>query len=202
MRNDPRNPPHGMVRPPAPLAKQTDTRLAAENRSMRETIVEYIVARSHYEAATAKPNSHAPPTRVSHGDQRVLRYLDARAALDRMVSCGTCGTPIQADPMTGTTCACAPTIPNDRRGDLGLFKSGTLAVLQAHIAEYGFDGEIAEAVAAVAELVAAEQECDSANIAVGQAMLGTEDSKSMAMGMWLKAYNRRAAALRAFQAEG
>jgi len=34
--------------------------------------------------------------------------------------------------------------------------NGALAVLQAHVAEYEFDGEIAEAVAAFAELLDAE----------------------------------------------
>ena len=33
--------------------------------------------------------------------------------------------------------------------------NGALAVLQAHVAEYEFEGEIAEAVAAFAELLAA-----------------------------------------------
>ena len=169
---------------------------------MREMIAEYIEARSGYEAATKPATGFAHPPIVSHGDPRVLRYREARAALDRMVSCGSCGTPIQTDAMTGTKCACAPMIPNDREGDFGLFKAGALAVLQAHVAEYEFDGEIAKAVAAVAELVAAEEECDSASIAVAQAMLGTEEAKMLSMGMWCKADKRRAAAFRAFQTEG
>jgi len=171
---------------------------------MREMIAEYIAARDGYEVATKPATGFASPPIVSHADPRVLRYREARAALDRMVSCGSCGTPIQVDPMTGTTCACAcaPTIPKDREGDFGLFKAGALAVLQAHVAEYEFDGEIAKAVAAVAELVAAEEECDSASIAVAQAMLGTEEAKRLSMGMWCKADKRRAAAFRAFQTEG
>lgn len=102
---------------------------------MRETIAEYIEAREGYSEATRPPNSHAMPPRVSHGDPRLLRYRTAFDALVRLVACGTCGTPIKADAMTGTTCACAPTIQNDHEGKFVLYEAGALAVLTRHVAD-------------------------------------------------------------------
>ena len=56
-----------------------------------------------------------------------------------------------------------------------------------------------KAIAKVAELHAADKDFDSANAAVGQAMLGAEEARALAMSAWIKAYKRRAAAIRAFE---
>lgn len=109
---------------------------------MRETIAEYIVAERDYRLATMPLSSHGQARAVSHNDPRLLRYRDARAALAGVVACGSCGTPIQADAMTGTTCACAPTIPmRGRTGKFALTKAGALAVLARTRQFFGGDDD-------------------------------------------------------------
>lgn len=56
---------------------------------------------------------------------------------------------------------------------------GALSVLQAHVAEYEFDGEIADAVAAFAELLAAEDAVIKAEAAYKAEMKGN--------GVWVPA---------------
>ena len=180
-------------------------------------LLEYIAAREGYEAATKKPNSHAPPARISHGDPRLLRYREARAALDRMVSCGSCGTQIQTDAMTGTKCACAPTIPNDREGKFGLFKGGVLAILDAWVVSLAIphptNGELVawqqakDTHDAVVELLAAQARCDALEDAWHEAQINAIGDESP--GWWAKearklwqrlgrAKDRRLAAVRRF----
>lgn len=44
-------------------------------------IIEYMQAREAYEAATKRPNSHAPEPQLKHGDPIVIRLRDARMKL-------------------------------------------------------------------------------------------------------------------------
>lgn len=50
-----------------------------------DAVREYLDARACYEAATRRPNSHAPAPALKHGDPVALRLRDARVALDNAI---------------------------------------------------------------------------------------------------------------------